>query len=329
MKRAILFFSIFLVSSFTLYAQPNEHVANLEHNYFYKGDFVNVFNMSNDLSGYAEITIDPYNSFIVSLYKFISEIHLGSIDNEEAHACLNKLTEKASNLYGESSRYMGIVHLAKTHYSLFGDYKDALVNGKKSVEILSSVAPNSMELARALMITGYAYVFNGDSQSGEKLLLKALDIMKKNRQQKSWIAMHTHSYLAATYVYLGKANDAVEEVGKSMDIVNSMEMDGRVFRLAMDPYAMAVFVFTSVGLYDEAIQTGKDFLEFTEIMQMENNVAYGNTLQNIGAAYLLKKDDKTGLDYYHLAKEHYEKYGYTDISQYQMLIRNINALEQK
>lgn len=329
MKKFILLCSILLVSAFSLYPQPNQLISDLEHDYFYNGDFVNVYNRANDLSGNVEIILDPNYSFIVNLYKFISETQLNSINSKEAHARLDKLEENASNLYGALSRYMGLVYLAKAHYHLENDHKKALVDGKKSVEILSAVAPNTIELACALMASGYAYIHNGDSSSGEKLLLRSLNILKKNKQQKSWIAMHTHSCLAAAYVFMGKANDALEEVGKSMDIFNSMEKNGRTIRLVMVPYGMSIFIFTSMGLYDNAIQEGKDWLALCKTMQMENNIVYGNTLQNIGTAYLYKKDNKTGLDYYYLAKDHYEKYGYTDCSQYQMLIRYLNNLEQK
>ena len=330
MKKIKFLLMVFcaLLCTTNLFAAPDERVLELEKEFFYNGDFVKVYNSAIEMEEYAELMVNTENSLIIQLFKNFAKIHLSDISDAMV-AEFDKLEAKSVRLFGKDSRYTALTYMLKSkYYSLVNEYDKSIENGNKAVAILNETSPKTLERAYALSNVGYIYVFKSDGASAEKYISSSLTLLKSLKQSKSWIAIHAHAYLASTYTVMGKLIEAAEEIALAFDIIEGVEMNVTMLRFAIMPYGTAVFVYSVAQLYDDAIRLGDELISFMDQLGMQNVFEYGNTLQNVGAAYLAKGDKENGLKYYNQAKVHYEEYGYTKSSQYEMLIKNLGILNK-
>ena len=232
-----------------------------------------------------------------------------------------------SEIVGPMSRYEGLALMAQTMYYTGSNSALAVEAGNKALEILEKTCPDQIEFALAKSIVGYAYLFNGDGVKSVQLLTSAIELFEKNKRQNTWLSSLTYAYRGGAYIALKNGDAAIMDIGKSVEFYNDKEFDLPLLQHFILTSGMAVYVYTACGLYDDAILFGKTLLENCDVMSMSYIFEYGNTLQNIGAAYIMKKDIKNGLEYLEKAKAHYDEHGYTETDSYRMLIRNLTQLK--
>lgn len=321
---ACCFFSLF--SIFTCYSQLDSRVSKLEQLYWEQGAFLEMHTLAETLSTYMELAENPLNECVIDIYKSLAEIHL-SLSNDETVNCLLNAEQALSGIVGPMSRYEGLALMAQSRYYTGTNSALAVKVGNKALEILEKACPDQIELVLAKSIVGYAYLFNGDGVKSEQLLTSAIELFKNINKQETWISSLSYAYRSAAYVALQNVEGAVKDVAVSIEFFNEKEFDEVLFPHMVLTNGMAVYVFTSCGFYDEAITISQNFLQTCEDLNMTHMIEYGCTLQNLGSAYILKKDNVKGLEYLEKAKAHFEKYGYTDTDSYQMLIRNLTYLK--
>lgn len=326
MKNFISLLTFLFMTIFTCHAQLDSRVEKLEQLYWGQGAFAEIHTLAESYSDYMELAENPLNECVIDLYKSLSAVRM-SLNREETINCLQSLPSAISDILGEASRYEGLALMAQAQYHMGSNPALAVEQGNKALEILQKVCPNSIELASTQAIVGSAYLFNGDGAKSEQLLSSSIELLKACDACDTWINSMTYAYRSGAYVALRKGDAALEDIDKSLEYFKNKEVDRTLFQHMVLIYGMDVYVNTACGLYDNAITVGLSFIETCDNLEMGNIVEYGNTLQNIGGAYLLKKDQKTGLDYYYKAKAHYDKFGYTDSESYKMLIRNIKHYE--
>ena len=327
MKNIIVFCLLSMMSIFTCYSQLDSRVSKLEQMYWEQGAFLEMNTLAESLSTYMELAENPLNECVIDIYKCLSETHL-SLCSDKTVNCLQNAQQSVSEIVGPNSRYAGIALMAQCKYYTGRNSALAVEVGNKALEILEKECPDKVELAFAKSIVGYAYLFSGDGVKSEQLLTSSIELFKKIGCDDTWLASLSYANRSGAYIALRNGDAAITDIGKSIEYFNDKELDAVLFQHLVVTSGMAVYVYTACGLYDDAIAIGQTFLENCQVLNMTYIVEYGNTLQNMGAAYLLKKDQKTGLEYLEKAKAHYDEYGYTNTDSYQMLIRNLNQLKQ-
>ena len=327
MKNFISLFALLLMTVFTCYAQLDSRVEKLEKLYWEQGAFAEIQTLAKSYSDYMELAENPLNECVVDLYMSLSAIRM-SLSSDETINCLQSLPSAISSILGDASRYEGLALMAQAQYYMDSNPALAVEQGNKALEILQKVCPKKIELALAKAVVGYAYLFNGDGAKSEQLLTSSIELLKACDACDTWINSMAYAYRSGAYIALHKGDAALKDINNSYAYLKNKEIDRTLFLHMVPIYGMGVYVNTACGLYDNAITIGLSFIEACDNLEMGNIVEYGNTLQNIGGAYLLKKDKKNGLDYYYKAKSFYEKFGYTDSESYRMLVRNINLLKK-
>ena len=133
---------------------------------------------------------------------------------------------------------------------------------------------------------------------------------------------------------LRKGDEAIADIEQSFTCMPAISaarkaMDDRDVCVSLHPLGMAAYVYISCGFYDDSIEVGKTLLGLMEYLKLQSSMDYATALQNIGSAYVFKKDFKTGMDYLERAKQSYETYGFVDTSAYRSLMKAIDWVKQQ
>lgn len=327
MRKIVLLLSIgfFLLSPSKLTA-AREEIAELEKMFLVDGEFMMANKLSNEYMKELDGSLSGEETLILNLYAGLSSVSL-SVADATAVSQLELAKQLAVDLYEAGSRYEGLANLGLVWAFTEVDANKALQYADSALSILQQTCGEvSYETAWAENVIGYAYFFAGKTAEAAPLVETSISHLAACDMQETW--PYAHALTKRSVVNIGKKQweAAVEDIGSAVDVLGEAEM--QVSYPALLTYATAVYVFTACRALNEAISIGKDTLEIMTKLELEKTSDYAATLQNIGTAYLLKKDKGNARAYYLKSKALYEEVGATDIAGYKQVLKNISYLSK-
>lgn len=332
--RNLLLMLLALIGAWRAEAQLDPRVAKLESDFFVEGDFRKVYGETVALSDRMEVMSVADNRVRVNLFRGLSEAFM-EIADPMTPVRLEQVRAEAAEMGASMKRYEGLAQVAQTIYYTAGNPAKAVVLGAESCHMLLPLeSVDNREKAIAQMSYGHALMMNGKAAKGFGVLTQALTTLQACGQEQSWIGAYVYAKRAAAQVMQRKGNEAIADIDQAFTCLEAVTdshrgMDERDICLSLHPFGMALYVYTSCGLYDESIEVGKMLLGFIEYLKLQSSMDYADALQNIGAAYIFKKDFNSAMSYFERAKQAYESYGFVDTDSYRNLMRSIDWLKQQ
>lgn len=332
--RKLLLMLLALIGAWRAEAQLDARVAKFETDFFVEGDFRKVYGEAVALSERMEVMSAPENRVRVNLYRSLAETMMQVSDPSTATRLEDVRAEIAE--MGEAKQLCDALALvAQCTYYISGDAARAMALGADACRVIESLSGvENGVMAFAQMTYGHALMMGGKTEASVETLTQALTTLKASGSKPEWMVSYVYAKRAAAYAMLRKGPEAIADVDASFVALSAVtdadnKMDERDVCLSLHPFGMVVYVYTSCGLFDGAIEAGTALLGFMENLNLQTSYDYAANMQNVGSAYILKKDYKTGMDYLARSKQAYEAYGFVDTSGYRSLMRTIDWVKQQ
>ncbi|MCM1150935.1 MAG: hypothetical protein NC209_08410 [Alistipes sp.] len=289
----------------------HKNVADLDST-FLTGSFYETSLMSQTMLD----SKDNFSNMEIALimkYKLMADASLGkNVDETFKQNTLQQLAIYA----GKQSTNYALALLQVSDYNA-----ETVQQIEQAKEIIDKANGNECwEYAYALQTLAGAQMMTGN-------IKKALQTNEQTHALLSKLDMNNHWMMGKCYSLNGviqtmnKAYEqAIESIYKATDIANANEESEPY----LEVYGHAIYVFSSLGLFEQAIETGYIVLDSLKQFELAETPAYTSTLQNIATAHFFNGNKKMSIKMLTEVKNLLERMGMHNNNRYKQAVATLD-----